>query len=580
MSQIALCLVDHETEWWGDPHASLVDAVLGALAAEPETLGELETAMQRFARPGETRVLEHWRGKQRNLEQGYDAGLCIVHLPARMIACRSTYSTVSREGSVWCGTREEDNLDLWVDYHLPDDWTLIDDIDHWRGHAKDLAEERVSQPPLDARPVLYDRVCEFIVRECCSARNDNVGIWSPPDGWELRELSHRLKDGRQPTAADAIAEIHARWLMTPRDDLRGQSPREVLQAKRNFIGQDLQSRANQWSVQGECPPPLDIESHAYRYAGFGTHEFLVYYDLVRELVCECWERVIGPLRRELDEAALGDEFHAVEQAADPAPSIQGNAGATPSSQEARPDFDPQAEIAHLRAQKDRWLETPNFEDLLGEVPRDVIEWERRRIPATGSPHDHMIDHDCPLCQMMADMPGPMFWHLDGCNNDDDFPFSVFLDTYEDWEKEQRDYEEFSRQCDERRRLREAGLLEEDPFAADGPWRQSDSNLPESETPRSIRLFGIGSHLAELIQDLKDAETSTALVDGLNRCFGNLRDVVENNTDALLEPSVGRMCDELGRASDVRPDLAEKCADLARQVQRLTSEFGEDHSIPF
>src|SRR5829696_8261451 len=46
-------------------------------------------------------------------------------------------------------------------------------------------------------------------------------------------------------------------------------------------------------------------------------------------------------------------------------------------------------------------------------------------------------------QMMRELPGPMFWHLDGCNMDDDFAFS-FHCTREEWEAEQREREEFSR----------------------------------------------------------------------------------------------------------------------------------------
>jgi hypothetical protein len=567
MSQIAMCLVDAETEWWGDPHASEVDVVLGALAAEPETLGELEAAMQRFARPGETIALEHWAGKQRNLEQGYDAGLCVVHLPARMIACQSTYSDASRAGAVWCGEREEDGRDVWAPYHLPEDWTFIDDVDHWRAHADALAKERLATPALDARPVLYDRVCEVIVDECRSVQNDASQEWTPPPGWRLKELAHRYTTGwhqieGEPLPRDVVAEIHARWLMSPRADLQGQTPREVLIAQRQFLSQDLEGRAQQWSSQGACPPPLHPETVAYHYAGFGTHEFLVYYDLLRELLWECWERQVA---RWEDDPRSDDP----------------DAGRWVPLKVA---FDRDAEIAHLCAHRDRWLATPNVEDFGGEAPGEVIDRERRRIPATGSPHEYIIDDDCPLCQMMADMPGPVFWHLDGCNNDDDFPFSWIHDTYEEWEEEQRQHEELARQYEERRRLREAGLLEEeedDPFAAGGIWQHSYAAPPMADTPASMRLFGIGSHLAELVEDLKSDEQSACFVDRLNRCFGNLTEIIETRSGTLLEPSLGRLCDELGAASDLRPDLAAKCADLARQLRDLRrSDVADEDELPF
>jgi hypothetical protein len=69
------------------------------------------------------------------------------------------------------------------------------------------------------------------------------------------------------------------------------------------------------------------------------------------------------------------------------------------------------------------------------------------------------------------------------------------------------------------------------------------------------LFSIGSHLAELVEDLKADEPSAALVDSLNHCLGNLTEIIATGADALLEPSIGRMSDELDQASDMRPDLA-------------------------
>jgi hypothetical protein len=43
--------------------------------------------------------------------------------------------------------------------------------------------------------------------------------------------------------------------------------------------------------------------------------------------------------------------------------------------------------------------------------------------------------------------GPVFWHLDGSAMDPDYPFSFYL-TREEWEEEQRRYEEFSKRFNE------------------------------------------------------------------------------------------------------------------------------------
>jgi hypothetical protein len=56
--------------------------------------------------------------------------------------------------------------------------------------------------------------------------------------------------------AQAFVDIHRRWLMTPREDLSGHSPREVLLAKLDLIDLDLSSRMLQWSYFLQEPTPL------------------------------------------------------------------------------------------------------------------------------------------------------------------------------------------------------------------------------------------------------------------------------------------------------------------------------------
>jgi hypothetical protein len=203
----------------------------------------------------------------------------------------------------------------------------------------------------------------------------------PLDEWQCRDDHER----------QLVRQIHADWLLTERDDLAGRSPRHWLLAGRNNIDLALQDRANQWSTLGHCPPPLDPGSHAYRFAGAGTHEWVMYYDLVRHLLWTC--RDLVSQRAAGDSAITAGDF--VAQAA-----------------------------AELQAARDAWLDGPQLEHH-GLTPREIIEHERQRLPEGMSGHAAVVDHDCPLCQMMADLPGPMFWHLDGCNMDDGLRF-VFI----------------------------------------------------------------------------------------------------------------------------------------------------------
>ena len=95
----------------------------------------------------------------------------------------------------------------------------------------------------------------------------------------------------------------------------------------------------------------------------------------------------------------------------------------------------------------------------GLSPHLVIGYERARLPMTMG-HQHVLGDDCEICRMMAELPGPMFWHLDGCNMDDEFVFS-FFSTQEEWEAEQRRYEEFSKKWSENSDVTGSGA--DDPF---------------------------------------------------------------------------------------------------------------------
>jgi hypothetical protein len=368
-----------------------------------------------------------------------------------------------------------------------------------------------------------------------------IAEWTPPAGWSFSALPERFKPGTAISADDAVAEIHARWLMTPRGDLRGRTPRDVLVEKRGHIDWDLQDRGVQWSFTGACPPALSETSAAFRRGGFGTHENVLYYELVRHLVWSCWQRVV--------------------EAPGPAAEV----------------------AAWLRQVQETWLGEPDWEDLSGRTPAEVICMERQRIPMTATHAEAIIDEDCPLCQMAADGPGPMFWHLDGCNMDDDFPFSLYCRTRQEWEDKQRQQEEFNRQFDEQQRCRQdvlqADLPGSEPAEGESIWKRSFSAPSPNDGPW-VTVFGIGCRLAELVVDLKASPDGAAAVKSLGRHFGNLRSAVDDPSAALLEPVTERFVQELHDVADAQSELAAKCADLARELRELAAALSADDDVPF
>jgi hypothetical protein len=61
----------------------------------------------------------------------------------------------------------------------------------------------------------------------------------------------------------------------------------------------------------------------------------------------------------------------------------------------------------------------------------------------------IVDDNCETCQALAeDFDTPMFWHLDGCNMDEDFKFSFYKKRV-DYEAERLEWEEFNQEFDKK-----------------------------------------------------------------------------------------------------------------------------------
>ncbi|HKZ78240.1 MAG TPA: hypothetical protein VJ124_07930 [Pyrinomonadaceae bacterium] len=441
MSEIKLNLIDADEILVGTTHGSVGDRCVAALAAEPETIAELEAALARYMKPTDDRsAFASFRSYSKIDEEPWDAGILVIDLAARIVASESTYSQPGLTGQVHyhdgnCAT------DVAVVYRLPEDWVFLDSTAAYEALRDKRRQRRAATPPLDARAVLYGRpLLEFLARECMllnstrAMSRDGSGRQTSTDSSEI-PVAQRITSGGAVIGEDgdaesedelqrAVSALHARWLITPRDDLRGQSPRDVLFARRDSIDSDLDSRAMQWSLQGEGPPTLATDSYAYRFGGFGTHEWVVYYDLLRHLI---WSTVVPDTFGTCKKDDLPDQSNV--------PVV---------SRQLQQD-DLEATIEQLEHVKTSWLEAPEPE-YDGRTPAIIIGNERKRLPIAMRPRDMIIDEDCPVCQMMADESalglGVGFWHLDGSHMDDDFTFSPFA-TREEWETEQRHWREFN-----------------------------------------------------------------------------------------------------------------------------------------
>jgi hypothetical protein len=462
MSEVRLNIIDSKRVLQGTIHGSIADACVAALSAEPETIRELEAALARYIKPTgdaaeQTGPFASFCSASEVNTEPWDAGVVMIDLAARIVAAESTYSQPGREGEVRYhdGTQ---STDVAVLYRVSDEWIFLNSIAEYES-AHRVRRQECSKPLIDARSVLYGKpMLEFIVT---NVRQSSVCLQSirtlrlleqaqRPQGDSAAINSSKnpnsdVNDEEEKTGralGEEISAIHARWLTTSRADLEGQAPRDVLLAKKEFIDFDMHTRALQWSFQGEGPPCLGENSLAHRFAGFGIHECVIYYDLLRLLL---WSS--------LDHQSLDDHNEL---------------------------FDLHAEIKWLEQTKYEWLESPQ-NDLDGRIPAILIENERKRLPITLQAKDMIVDENCELCVMSARQVemgyGPGFWHLDGSNMDEGFAFS-FCRTREEWEEENRRQEEFDREFDRKWKEREERVARGE--AVDDEFTEGWIDSPASE----------------------------------------------------------------------------------------------------
>lgn len=363
MSQIRITIIDAKRAITGIVHGSYGHIITASLTAEPETVDELEIAVRRFVEPQSDWPALYFLARGEDFEP-FDAGLLVVDLVSRTIVSANSYDHFGVSGQVAVDTLEDDRLP--IPYQLSDDWKCVKSLPELEWRRRRSGMRSIAKRRFDARGILFGpTLSEFVFKEAKTAQDP-----------------------------EAVVSIHADWLMKPQDALAGKTPRDVFFERREFINRDLESRSLQWSVTGKETPPLANATSAYRFAGFGTHSFVVHYDYFRYLY----------------EVAASGEVN-----------------------DAQALFEAGA----------KWLHEPRME-FAGRLPIDILEAERRRVNLTTRPDEFPISDDCEICRMMAaEFDTPMFWHLDGSNMEfDRFEFS-YHQNRADWEREMAEWEERS-----------------------------------------------------------------------------------------------------------------------------------------
>ncbi|MCA9058509.1 MAG: hypothetical protein KDA85_08420, partial [Planctomycetaceae bacterium] len=373
------------------------------------------------------------------------------------------------------------------------------------------------------------------------------------EGSSIRQVLYRLS-----------VEIHRDWLMTPREELNGGKPRDLLHGAHRWsdsVVHGQQVRADSGFPVVAAPK----DGRRYANAPMGREEMIVYFDLCRELLDAGWE---WSLSEEITEAQIAapQEIAAIRSRLN----------------------------RFLAARRDDWLESP-FEG--GSAPRFIIECSRRRVPrAMGvdivgmderETDDHLANCDCPICDMMASgFGGLTFVQLDGhhLDLDEEFAFSVHQ-HFDDWQEEMREFACFNERMDQQRELPSAddllGELRKVEFTSSDSDDARIWDSPMSDSPLSGDFqghFKLAFRLAEIVSVLAERGAPRNLIRNLNAMFREYRE-----GDSVLQPAARRrLFEHLEIVAERYPETLSRVSDfqsLVDETEREVTSSGDDFLNP-
>lgn len=458
----------------------------------------------------------------------------VIDLVRRRIITGPDMETIGRD-QAFAMVVEESGQQHWpLSVHLPPWWELFEQTDP---DAMDKVRETPLSIPRVNREVLFGAA---MIEDLAKRILDIV----ESDEWRSKGASEQVSE-----RYDFTVRVHRDWLMTPRQDLSGLMPRQMLHGAVTWLDHVTWAQRLRFEDQGQIVA-LSTSASGYDEAPMGREEVVMYYDLCRELIGAGWEWCVAQ--------GIG---------------LQDVAGRLRREHEL---------VAFLIGVNDEWLMSP-LEG--GSPPRFIIECSRRRVPRGAGAaiagmtereaDEHVIDCDCPICNMMADgMFGTAFVGIDGhhLELDDEFAFSL-QETREEWEEKQREYAEMSADFDRKQAERQArGETEPDPFVSAWSGHISDDPLP-GDPQGHLKLAFL---LTEVVGMLQSAGASREELQELNESFRTFR-----SCERAELPAHGKqLTAQLEGIARRYPELVSRLADLQSRIDEQIRSPACDNDLPF
>ncbi len=554
---VSILVLDHEGAQFGatidDWHSVIV---MACISDDPVSWSEIGEVWPRYQTEHSPEYVDSLAFDDITLDDATarldsESPWLVIDLPNKRLFGGGDFPQIPRDACLGLGENKGMfGPSIRVSIHLPPWWEIMDDapLDAiWQPRTSPI------EIPDPRRDVLWGPALtkDLAQRVCDMVRNEQ---------WRL--------DGCDANAGKRYAHtvaVHRDWLMTPRNDLDGRMPRECLHGGMDWIDKVIQGQ--QHGITSERGPiPIPQELRTCRTGPMGRAEVCMYFDCCRELISFGWEWIVGrnadPVRRENAETGT-----------DVGSGVGAGTGVDTGLVE--------RQLAEaLAAHQEIWMRSPFEGD---SPPESIILSERRHVPRVAGQDGerHVIDCDCPVCQMMAErISGPTFISFDGhhLELDDEFAFSLW-ETRRTWELEQAHYREFATAMDAKQVKQETCDEGMDTFAS--PWKyahvdwdsmqQGDSIAQEDSTstveamrPRPMVNIAISFLLADMVATLQESCSPQADIDQLNDAFRAYRTTTSGELSRATE-LFGSALEEVARRN---PSLVPKSADLQSKLDEI------------
>ena len=489
----------------------------------------------------------------------------IIDLEQKRFLSGAAFQPIGRDACFAMHTDENGDQHDPLSVHLPPWWELQEQVE--LEAIKRPRQSAIEMPRIDRAFLFGDAMVQAIADHALEMNSNG-------------RLTEAIKNN-EPQTHDPFypltIEVHRDWLMTPRADLGGLYPRQMLHGGIDWIdnliwGQRLRFEGRSGGQIVAAPK----DCFGYKHGPMGREEIAIYFDLCRELINASWywcHNSGNKLNVRAEDSAGSLESSETHHSETSGVAVYNNGTQYETL------------ISFLQEVKLNWLTSP-FEG--GSAPAFILECSRRRVPRGAGVEiigmdqrqgeQHIIDCDCPICIMMAEgKMGVGFCSIDGhhLDIDDEFAFSIH-ETREAWEAQQREFAEFSAKCDrdreERQRKIDAGEIEEDEFASAWSSGVSNTSIP-SDTGRELQLTFLLAEIVSAIEQGNSPEEVTACdsascdakssvgVKELNTDFARFRNSNHDELAANAKPLIA----SLEQIAEAHPKLTSRIADFQSRI---------------